>query len=210
MIYLIGGSPRCGKTKVAKRLAEQIHVPWFPVDYLCSVIFEYIADSEFDKKFPLVAIRKQNPTNDFRFSQYTSDEIVSFYHTQAESVWPGLSAFIKYAVHDGQDFILDGYQITPELINKLDEVTREKVKPVFLYKSDLVDIEAGFKKNDESGDWLIKNTHDEETYLKAAEMVEVFGARTKNEAQSYNFPVFNMDGNFDEKVRDVVKYLALN
>ena len=90
MIYLIGGAPRCGKTKVAKSLAKKIHVPWFPADYLGAVAFQYIPEEEHAVKFPLSAIHDQDPTNDFLYSKYTSKKIVDFYHVQAKAIWPGL------------------------------------------------------------------------------------------------------------------------
>lgn len=208
MIYLIGGSPRCGKTKVAKSLAERTHIPWFPADYLGSVVLQYIPEDKRDAKFPLSAIRDINPSSDFRYSNYTPEQIVDFYHTQAESVWSGLEAFIQYAAHDEQDFILEGYQITPELIARLDDDTKKSIKVVFLYKQDLEDIEAGLKKNVDPGDWLIKNTQDESTFAKVAEMISVFGTRTLREAEKHKMPVFNMDGDFNNKVNDVVSSLV--
>ena len=56
MIYLIGGAPRCGKTKIAKALAEKTHFPWFPADYLGAVVFPYIPENEQGTKFPLKKI----------------------------------------------------------------------------------------------------------------------------------------------------------
>lgn len=207
MIYLIGGSPRCGKTKVAKALAEKTNFPWFPVDYLGAIVSQYIPEEEYDDKFPLSAIREIDPSTDFRYSQYTSEEIVEFYHTQAQTTWPGLKSFIEYAIHDEQDFILEGYQITPSLLAQLDDKTKKNIRPVFLYKSDETDIEVGIKKNIDPGDWLIKNTKDETTFPKVAKMINVFGQRTLKDAEEFNMPVFNMDGNFDDQVREVVKYL---
>jgi len=207
MIYLIGGSPRCGKTKVAKALAQKTHIPWFPADYLGSVVFQYVPKDERDAKFPLSAIRDINPSNDFRYSNYTPEQIVNFYHTQAEAIWSGLEAFIKYATHDEQDFILEGYQITPGLLMRLDEDTKKSIRAVFLYKKDMEDIESGIKKNVDPGDWLIKNTREESTFAKVAEMISVFGVRTLKEAEKCNMPVFNMDGNFDNKVNEVVSSL---
>ncbi len=207
MIYLIGGSPRCGKTKVAKALAQRNNVPWFPADYLGAAVFQYIPENERDAKFPLRAIRDQNPSNDFRYSNYSPEEIVGFYHTQAKSVWQGLKAFIEYAAHDKQDFILEGYQITPELLSELGEETKKSIKPVFLYKQDESDIESGIKKNVDPGDWLVNNTVDPATFSKVAKSINIFGTKTLNEARSHHMTCFNMDGDFDSKVEEVVSYL---
>ena len=63
MIYLIGGSPRCGKTTVAKKLAMKSHIPWFPADYLASAVSQYISEGERADKFPLaIFVNKTTPT----------------------------------------------------------------------------------------------------------------------------------------------------
>lgn len=207
MLYLIGGSPRCGKTKVAKALTQKTHVPWFPADYFGAVVFQYISKNDYAAKFPLSNIHDQDPTNDYLYSNYSPEQIVSFYYTQADSIWAGLKAFIKYAAHDEQDFIIEGYLITPELLSQLDEEVRKSVRAVFLCKEDETDIEAGLKKNIDPGDWLLKNTHENTTFPKVAKMIRTFGERTKKEADSAKMPVFNMDGNFENKIDEVTKYL---
>jgi 2-phosphoglycerate kinase len=209
MIYLIGGSPRCGKTKVAKVLASRTNIPWFPADYLGAVVSPYIPENEQAAKFPLRVIRDQNPSNDFRYSNYSSEEIVEFYYTQAKSVWLGLKAFIKYAAHDEQDFILEGYQITPTLLSELDEDIKKSVKSVFLYKQDEADIKSGFKKNLDPRDWLLNNTINEATFAKVANSVHVFGERTLREVIGLGMISFNMDGDFEKKVEEVVCYLTV-
>ena len=207
MIYLIGGSPRCGKTKVAKELAKKTHIPWFPADYLGSVVFQYITDDEKDTKFPLRAIKNINPSTDFRYSNYSLEQIVEFYDTQAQVVWSGLKAFIEYASHDEQDFIIEGYQITPSLLANLDNDIKKYLRIVFLYKEDVEDIETGIKKNLDPGDWVLNGAKNEDTYVKIAQMVRVYGEKTLKEAKESNMSVFNMDGDFQQKVDGAVKHL---
>ena len=207
MIYLIGGSPRCGKTNVAKKLAMKTHIPWFPADYLTTVIFRYIPEVDRAARFPLNKVHKEDSSNDFLYDNYSGDQIINFYDIQAKSVWEGLKAFIQYAVSDKQDFILEGYQITPELISLLDPEVRKDVKTVFLYKKDVADIEEGIKKNTDPADWLLKKTKDDKTFGKVAKMVSMYGEKTISEATKYKMSVFDMDGDFEKKVDDVVNYL---
>ena len=203
MIYLIGGSPRCGKTKVAKNLTQKTHIPWFPADYLGAAVTQYIPEFERPSKFPLREIRKQNTTTDFLYANYSPEQIVDFYHIQAETVWLGLKAFIAYAAHDSQDFIIEGYQITPGLLSQVEADLQVRIRAAFLYKEDEADIAAGIKKNMDPGDWLLKNTSDEATFEKVAQMVSIFGTQTKADAERLSMSVFNMDGDFDKKVEEV-------
>ena len=41
MIYLIGGSPRSGKTTLSKKLAKELDIPYISTDYLRLVAMEY-------------------------------------------------------------------------------------------------------------------------------------------------------------------------
>lgn len=207
MIYLIGGSPRCGKTKVAKALTQKTHIPWFPADYLGAVAFQYISQENYAEKFPLSNIHDQDPTNDYLYSNYSAEQIVGFYYTQADTIWAGLKAFIKYAAHDEQDFVIEGYHINPNLLAQLDEQTKKSIRAVFIYKEDEENIVEGLKKNVDPGDWLLKNTHQDSTFPKVAEMIRAFGERTRREAESAQMRAFNMDGDFERKIEEVVKGL---
>ena len=63
------------------------------------------------------------------------------------------------------------------------------------------------KKGTESGDWLIAHTKEDSTFTKVAEMVSIFGDKTAIEAKECDMPLFNMDGDFEEKVEKVVNTL---
>lgn len=207
MIYLIGGSPRCGKTTVAESLAKRTHTPWCPADYLGAAIFQYLTDEQQDQMFPISKIRSEKPGMDYLYNKHTPQEVAGFYRTQAESLWPGFRAFIKYAAMDKQIFILEGYQLWPDLLSELPEETQKFIKPIFLYKKDLQQIEEGFKKSTTPGDWLLERTEDEATFGKVAQMVAYYGDWTIREAHKHNMPVFNMDGDFEDNIKKVVDVL---
>ena len=144
----------------------------------------------------------------YLYTKHTPEEVAGFYRTQAESLWPGLRAFIKYAAMDEQAFILEGYQIWPDLLNELADESKKFIKPIFLYKSDLAQIEAGFKKSTSPGDWLLERTKEEATFAKIASMVAIYGEQTVREAQKHNMLVFNMDGDFEQRIQEVVNALT--
>lgn len=208
MIYLIGGSPRCGKTTVAESLAKRTNTPWCPADYLGAAIFQYLTPEKQDEMFPISKIRNEKPGMDYLYTKHTPEEVAGFYRIQAESLWPGFKAFIKYAATDKQIFILEGYQLWPDLVAELPEETNKFIKTIFLYKTDHKQIEESFKKSTAPGDWLLERTKEETTFKKVAAMVSYYGQRIVEEANKHNMPVFNMDGNFQENVQKVVELLV--
>src|SRR5687767_6523633 len=118
MIYLIGGPPRGGKTILAEELAKRISVPYFTLDHVTSVIAPYIPEQEYVTRLPLrVARQETNYSNDVFYAKYSTERIVDFYLCQAETFWPGVENFIKYAIQDEHDLILEGWQILPHLLH---------------------------------------------------------------------------------------------
>lgn len=50
MIYLITGSPGCGKTTLAKNLSNQLSIPWISANTLESIIFVH-TQKNLQKKY---------------------------------------------------------------------------------------------------------------------------------------------------------------
>src|SRR5260221_9708886 len=108
MIYLIGGSPRVGKSTLAKVLAKEKTIPYISADDLASVITPYIPEQEYQVKLPVSFTRVEtNYSNDVFYSKYSAEQIVGFYLRQAETLWPGFRNFIKYVLEFNHDFIVE-------------------------------------------------------------------------------------------------------
>jgi hypothetical protein len=52
MLYLIGGAPRCGKTTLARQLAQALGCSHVPADYLGTAFANYIPISELPQRYP--------------------------------------------------------------------------------------------------------------------------------------------------------------
>jgi 2-phosphoglycerate kinase len=139
MIYLIGGSPRTGKSSLAKALAAKTSIPYISADDIASVITPYIPEQEYPEKLPIRFLRKEvNNSNDAFYSKYSAEDIVGFYLRQAVTLWPGFKNFIQYALADNHDFIIEGWQILPNLVNTIGgSENKEKIRTCFLFKHDV-------------------------------------------------------------------------
>ena len=210
MIYLIGGPPRCGKTIIAKALDGSTHVPWFPVDYLSSLVSQYVPEQEYQARFPLGFLRRQQDrSNDKLYSQHSPAEIVGFYQTQTETVWPGLRAFLEYAGIDRQDFVLEGYQIQPRMIHSLRQQDYYgEIEAVFIYRINESEILDRLKYGNPQDNWVAQNTKNEGTLSSIARMVSGYGEYFQSEAQKYGFPSFNMDKDFGGQTEAAIRSLV--
>jgi 2-phosphoglycerate kinase len=209
MIYLFGGPPRGGKTILAETLAKKKPFPYFSLDHATSVVTPYIPEQEYKTKLPLrIARQETNYSNDIFYTKYSSEQIVDFYLRQAETYWPGVETFIKYAVQDEHDLILEGWQILPRLLHAaITSENQDKLKILFLYKTDIENIVSGIQANTAKNDWVIKNTKDESTFVAIAKMVSHFGNYIQAEAKKYNFQAVNTDFDFKQKINELAESL---
>ena len=206
MIYLIGGPPKCGKTTLAKRLSKSKGIPWVSTDTLQCVIKPYMNRSDFSKKFPTSYQRGKD--NDEKYSQYSTNEIVEAYQQQAKTSYQAIDMFTICEITDGNDFIVEGYHIEPELIAKLSSKYPDKIKSIFLVRSDKEKFVCDIKKSTTPNDWIIARTKNEETYRKIANMICEYGNFFKKESKKYGFKTLNMDNDFNNHIEDAVNYLT--
>jgi 2-phosphoglycerate kinase len=206
MIYLIGGPPKCGKTTLAKKLSKSLGIPWVSSDTLQCVIKPYIGKEAFPAKFP--SSRQRCSDNDEKYSKYSSREIIGAYQQQAKTVYEAVDMFTVCEITDGNDFIIEGYHIEPELVAELNLKYPEKIKSIFLVKSDKEKFIRDIKKSTTPNDWIIARTNNEETYLKIANMVCEYGNFFKKESEKYGFKSLNMDNDFESQIKEAIVYLT--
>ena len=210
MIYLIGGSPRVGKTNLAEALARKTSFPYFSLDHVTSVITPYIPEQEYETKLPLFATRLKKESVDVFYARHSTEQIVNFYLRSADTYWAGVANFIRYTVDDEHDLILEGWQILPPLLQTLvTPENQDKLKIIFLYKSNVENIVSGLKANTAKIDWVLRNAKEENTFSAIARMISYFGDYIEKEAKRYNFHSVNTDIDFKQKMKESLDSLTL-
>lgn len=206
MIYLIGGSPRCGKTTIAKKLSQRLKIGWISVDTLESIVREYISNPEDEKLFPKNALRHvTSNSNDEMYSRFSYQKIANSYIKQGKTSWKAVSTFVEDSIKEGHDFIVEGHQIHPKLAYSLLKQYPKEIKVYFLAKQDIQALVEGFTKNNAKNDWVIQKTKNPETFYQIAKMLCHFGKYILMEASKYKLPVYLMDKDFKEKINSIVK-----
>jgi 2-phosphoglycerate kinase len=210
MIYLIGGTPRSGKTTVAKKLAASLGVSWISADTLEGLAKHFTSTKEFAKKFPINILRKKTQnSNDLMYSKYTAEQIKKAYVEQAKSSWRVIETLIDYLIGEDQDYIIEGYQIAPKFVARLQKRFCNTIKCVFLTRHSVEIIIKDAKKSTAHNDWFITKTKDVTTYPKIALMLSKYGDYIKKEAKKYNFTSFNVDVDFTKTLDLVISKLSI-
>ena len=211
MIYLIGGPPKCGKTTLAKKLSKKLGIPWVASDTLQVVarayVARYISQKELDKIYPHSAAKGK--TNDETYSRNTPRQIAKNYTTQAKASYDAIEMFALCEIKDGNDYIIEGYHVTPQLAARLiKKYGRKHFRSLFLLKSDIKKFVVDAKKSSTPNDWILQKTKEKETFVKIAGMIVYYGEYFGAEAKKYDFPLLNMDKDFGGKLKKAMMLLS--
>jgi 2-phosphoglycerate kinase len=204
MLYLIGGAPRCGKTTLARHLAQALCCSYVPVDYLGTAFATYIPAAELPQRYPAW----RTASVDERFATYTTAQIIATYRTKAATVWPGLRAFCEYALVQRHPLVLDGYQLEPRFIHELlVSFPQFPIAAVVLTRTHVERIRDDLTKGDDPDDWVRRSTTQAGTFTLIAEMVSQYSQYFAAEAAHYHLASFDMDVEFHAHIANAMIYL---
>ncbi|HCW32113.1 MAG: hypothetical protein UT36_C0002G0009 [Candidatus Peregrinibacteria bacterium GW2011_GWF2_39_17] len=210
MIYLIGGPPKCGKTTLAKNLSKHLGIQWVASDTLQVVTMDYVwkyAPKKFNELYPHNAMKGE--TNDETYTLISSKLIAKNYIKQAKTSYAAIDMFSICEIKDGNDYVIEGYHVTPQLAAQLiKKYGRKHFQVLFLVKSDMEKFVNDVKKSSTPNDWILAKTQKKETLNKIAEMINYYGQFFDKEAKKYGFKILNMDKNFGGQLKKAIELLT--
>lgn len=205
MIYLIGGSPRGGKSILSRKLSKKLSIPYLSTDNIRPVVMPYFKGKEQDKKFPfekmfdLTAIKKY-------FLDYTPSQVVKADLVESRSIWPGVKQLITHLLECKMDYIIEGVHLLPNLVKEFK--SDRNVKILFLAKFDEEKIFNGLFKNKNNSDWIIDNVKNKDTIRLAAKSMSAYGVYFEREAKKYRFKLINTEDNFSRRINRAVRFFT--
>ena len=206
MIYLIGGPPKCGKTTLAKKLAQEYQIPWISADTLQNIAWAYTPKEKHSALFPHSYLRGES--NDEFYSEHSPQQIIKKYIAQGKTTYDAISMMAETYLTDKDNFIVEGYQVTPEIVDRIfKKFGKKHIKAVFLVKYDEQRFIQCIHKSTTPNDWVIRKTKDEATYGRIAKMIAEYSSYFEKEAKKYGFKVFNMDNEFESQLNAITKEL---
>lgn len=199
MIYLIGGAPRCGKTILSKKIAVKKRISWISTDTIRSMVLASTAKSLVSKKFPFEKLQKGGPYADLEST--APHTLLRAEITESRSIWPSVRSMIEKLIESQEDFVIEGVHLLPALVAQLKTTPYWKqLRPVYLVKCDLAEIEEGFSRNASRHDWLASALTNESLRNKAARYVQTESLFLSKEAKKYGFLCVDTGKEFQKKL----------
>lgn len=205
MIYLIGGSPRGGKSILSRKLSWKLNVPYLSTDNIRPIVMPYFKGKEQKKKFPFESMFDLGAIEKY-FLDYTPRQIVNADIVESRTIWPGTKQLISHLLDCKMDYIIEGVHLLPNLVKVFK--SNHNVKILFLTKFDEEKIYKGFFKNKYNTDWLIDNIKDKNTVRLAAKSIGFYGVYFKRETKKHNFKLINTEDNFSRQINKAVHFFT--
>jgi len=182
MLYIISGSSRAGKTIVAKKISEQIGLPYFSIDWLVM---------GFGNGIP-----------DYGIHHMLMPDVI------AKHIWSFLRAMFEAIILNGESCVIDGEALLPELVIELLNKFPNDIKIVFLGYAEisLNDKVKQVKQYAQSNKDWISDKSDEYIRDHLKNMLP-HGQEIKKSCKEYNIKYFDTSINFEITIEDIVEYM---
>jgi len=205
MIYIIGGSPRGGKSILAKKLSKKINAPYISTDFLKLMLRPYFKGAEKDKMFPFDKIWQKLDLNDY-FMNYSGKQILNIDLQEGRTIWPGVKLFISHLHKCKMDYIIEGVHLLPNQVKYFQN--DPNIRIVFLGKANEEKIYQGLFKNKSGRDWLLDKIEDKAVLRKVAQALSAYYPYFKKETEKYNLKLINTEDNFPSRINEAIAYLT--
>lgn len=180
-IILIGGAPAIGKSFIARKLSEELRLPWISTDTVREQMRRVVRKEDYP-----ILFRHDQATAEMAvefLTENTPEEIVKHQNDESAEVWKGIRALIE-TDYVWKSFIVEGVAVLPHLVADL-KIPNKNIQPLFLLDEDEERIrETVFTR----GLWDDADKYPDSVKEKEIAWVLAFGKFIKAEAEKYGFP----------------------
>ena len=186
MLYLLGGTPTSGKTRIAKRFLSEEGVPFFPLDYLMIGVAYGLPEVGID------------PTDD-EFSV-------------GELLWPIVKGMASQAlIEPKNDYLIEGAQLQPKHAWELSEELPGRIRACFLGFAEIDAMEKLRQirrfSREEVNLYDDFARRDDQYVISEIERLKAFSTRLKAECDKYAMMYIEVSTNLANMVDTVIRYL---
>lgn len=199
-IILIGGAPTAGKSTLARKLAEDLRLPWISTDTIREQMRKLVRKEDYPALFQHA---DATPEMGVEFlSHNTAEEIVRHQNSESLEVQKGIRALIE-TDYVWDSFIVEGVAILPEFAAEVMK-TDKRIKTFFLVDENVDRIrDIIFTR----GLWDAADTYPDDVKEKEVQWVLAFNTWLTKEADIYKLPIIKI-GNRSSYAEEVKTLLG--
>lgn len=184
-IVMIGGAPTNGKSFIARRLAEELKLPWISTDTIREVMRKLVDKGQYRELFKFA---DSKVTAEDYLSTHRPKEIVESQNNESAQVWLGVEAFLDTDYVWG-NFIVEGVAVIPELVSKIESNDQYVIYPVFLVDKDVNRVRKVVYTR---GLWDEASTYSDDVKEVEVEWAMLFGKYIEKQCNRFGYKTYEI------------------
>ena len=189
MIFLLGGSPRVGKSIISSEIRQKHAVSVVSTDTLGAVLENVLSPEAAPDLFVFGKFNEIPMAERVKLIMKDPAGLIDFVRKESRVIWKAVVAFIRKENDEGRDVLIEGAAVLPELMSQLDDIPHRVVFIGNQGENHKENIKKSAEENEH--DWM-RGVSDQ--YIGAYAMfVKRMSAYIEQEAKKYGFEYIEMD-----------------
>ena len=207
MIFLIGGPPRVGKSIISSEIRQKHAVSVVSTDTLGAVLENVLSPDTAPDLFVFGKFNEMSMAEQAKLIMAAPTELIDYVRRESHIVWKAVEPFVRRENDEGQDALIEGVAVLPELMSQLEDIPHRAVFIGNQGENHKENIKKSAEENEH--DWM-RDVSDQ--YIGAFAMfVKRMSAYIEQEAKKYGFEYIEMDKElFGDVSEEVMKSLELS
>ncbi len=201
--YLIGGTPRCGKTSLALSMVKKKPMFSTSTDSLRHIMKQMVS-KEAEPYLYYASERFTEESILDLCSTGRASEIVTWQNNESRAVWKSVKNTIEGFIREDLDILIEGVAILPEFLSQLEC----DVRVVFVgnSSSNHGSNMLAYARSDDY-DWL--SSYSDEAILKFSAFTQEFSRFIESESRLYGYKYVDLAKNsFDKSQEKAISWLS--
>lgn len=204
MIYLLGGPPRVGKSKISKLITAKHGISSVSTDSLGAVLENVLDPKTTPGLFAVTKFNEMPLADRIDLMVEETRRRIDLQIEECRATWRAVAPFIRREAEEGRDVLVEGVAVLPELVARLEDTDRRAVFVGHRGENHAENIRRSAAEDDR--DWMRDASDD---YIHAfAVFVEQMSCSIAKEAHEHDLAYIEMsEMPFDDAVAAVIRLL---
>jgi 2-phosphoglycerate kinase len=200
-VILIGGSPTAGKSYTARKIAEELKLPWISTDTIRDQMRGLVRKEDYPALF-----RFNNATVEMGVEYLTNTSAADIVKIEVEEnadTWKGVKALIDRD-YTWKSFIVEGVALLPKLVAQQMATSKKQTLPFFLIDDDVERLRQTIYTR---GLWDAADKYPDSVKEKEIAWVLEYNKYLEREAKAYNLPIIKIDKERKSYIQEILKQI---